>query len=90
MCCIVYCDVSRLDNSGPNLLTAKSRVAPKEMSIPRLEFIAAHTLAKLQSNASRALASFPITAHHNWVDSVTGYYVGWQIVESGPLPYVTE
>ena len=54
-----------------NLLAAKSRVAPKEMSIPRLELVAAHTLAKLENNVSRALASFPITAYHNWVDSIT-------------------
>lgn len=54
-----------------NLLAAKLRVAPKEMSIPRLELIAAHTLAKLQNSVNKALASFQITAYHNWVDSVT-------------------
>ena len=54
-----------------NLLAAKSRVAPKEMSIPRLELVAPHTLAKLEDNVSRALASFPITAYYNWVDSIT-------------------
>ena len=41
------------------------------MSIPRLELVAAHTLAKLQNNVSRALVSVPISAYHNWVDSVT-------------------
>ena len=65
---VTYQDSTPVDQ---NLLAAKSRVAPKEMSIPRLELVAAHTLAKLQNNASRALASFPITAYHNWVDSIT-------------------
>ena len=65
---VTYQDSTPLDQ---NLLAAKSRVAPKETSIPRVELVAAHTLAKLQSNVSKALVSFPITAYHNWVDSIT-------------------
>ena len=65
---VTYQDSTPVDQ---NLLAAKSRVAPKETSIPRLELVAAHTLAKLQSNVSKALVSFPITAYHNWVDSIT-------------------
>ena len=63
--------VVRYQDSTPvdqNLLVAKSRVAPKEMSIPRLDLVAAHTLAELQNNVSKALASLPITAYHNWAD----------------------
>ena len=30
-----------------NLLVAKSKIAPRKLSIPRLELIAAHTLSKL-------------------------------------------
>ena len=65
---VSYQDSTPVDQ---NLLAAKSRVAPKEMSIPRLELVAAHTLAKLENNVGRALASFSITAYHNWVDSIT-------------------
>ncbi len=57
-----------------SLLVAKSRVAPKDTSIPRLELIAAMTLAKLQSNVLRALKLQPIRSVHNWVDSVTVLY----------------
>ena len=64
---VTYQDSTPVDQ---NLLAPKSRVAPKETSIPRLELVAAHTLAKLQSNVSKALVSFPITAYHNWMDSV--------------------
>ena len=35
-----------------NLLAAKSRVEPKEMSTPRLELVAAHTLVKFKNNVS--------------------------------------
>ena len=72
VCAALY--VVTFQDSTPvdqNLLVAKSRVAPKEMSIPRLELVAAHTLAKLQSNAIKALVSFPISSYHNWVDSIT-------------------
>ena len=65
---VTYQDSTPVDQ---NLLVAKSRVTPKEMSIPRLELVAAHSLAKLQNNVSKALMSIPITAYHNWVDSVT-------------------
>ena len=57
-----------------SLLVAKSRVAPKDTSIPRLELIAAMTLAKLQSNVLRALKLQRIRSVHNWVDSVTVLY----------------
>ena len=72
VCAALY--VATYQDSTPvdqNLLAAKSRVAPKETSIPRLELVAAHTLAKLQNNVSKALVSFPNTVYHNWVDSIT-------------------
>ena len=68
---VTYEDSRAVDQ---NLLVAKARVAPKGMSIPRLELVAAHTLAKLQNGVSKALASFPITGYHNWVDSMTVLY----------------
>ena len=68
---VSYCEESPIDR---NLLVAKSRVAPKNLSIPRLELVAAHTLAKLQNNVENALKSFPIASSHNWVDSVTVLY----------------
>ena len=83
---VSYQDSTPVDQ---NLLPAKSRVALREMSIPRLELVAAHALAKLENNVSRALASFPITAYHNWVDSIQ-YSAGWRIVESGQLSYAIE
>ena len=65
--CVALYIVSYQDSTAvdQNLLPAKSRVALREMSIPRLELVAAHALAKLENNVSQALASFPITAYHN-------------------------
>ncbi|XP_070550021.1 uncharacterized protein [Ptychodera flava] len=75
VCAAIY--IVAYENStlvSQNLLTAKARIAPKHMSIPRLELIAAHTLAKLQNNVNRALSNFRITACHSWVDSTTILY----------------
>ncbi len=77
---VTYQDLTPVDH---NLFVAKSRVAPKEMSIPRLELVAAHTLAKLQNNVSKALAAPPITAYHKWI--VWQFCVGWQTVGNGQL-----
>ena len=68
---VSYCEESPIDR---NLLVAKSRVAPKNLSIPRLQLVAAHTLPKLQNNVENALKSFPIASSHNWVDSITVLY----------------
>ena len=46
---VSYQDSTPVDQ---NLLAAKSRVAPKEMSIPRLELVAAHTLVTFKNNVS--------------------------------------
>ena len=38
-----------------SLLDAKSRIAPKHLSIPRLELIAAHTLSKLMNHVKEVM-----------------------------------
>ena len=57
-----------------NLLVAKSRVAPKSLTIPRLELVAAHTLAKLMSNVMTALENIRITDTCYWSDSTTALH----------------
>ena len=43
-----------------NPLDAKSRIAPRELSIPRLELIAAHTLSKLMNHVKEVLQGRPV------------------------------
>ena len=54
-----------------NLLVAKFRLAPKALSIPRLELVAAHTLLKLMSHVKKALPDINITSINLWSDSMT-------------------
>ena len=57
-----------------NLLVGKSRIAPRNTSIPRKELVAAHTLSQLMNHAKQTLENQPIDEYHCWVDSTTILY----------------
>ena len=57
-----------------SLLVAKSRIAPKHLSIPRLELIAAHTLSKLMNHVKEVMEGQLVEEYHCWVDSTTVLY----------------
>ena len=59
--------------TGQKLLTAKSRIAPKGQTIPRLELVACHVLAKLMYNVSTAL-DVPIQDFYYYTDSATALH----------------
>ena len=54
-----------------NLLVAKPRIAPKNLTIPRLEFIAAHTLGKLVTHVRLSLTENTLKKINLWTDSMT-------------------
>ena len=54
-----------------NLLVAKTRVAPTDQTIPRLELVAAVTLAKLHCNVVATLKDVDILENRMWSDSST-------------------
>ena len=56
------------------LLVGKSRIASRDLSIPRLELVAAHTLSRLMSHVKEVLQDQPIEGYHCWVDSTTVLY----------------
>ena len=75
VCAAIYVvEGNQSEIHSQNLLVAKSRVAPKDLTIPRLELVAAHTLAKLMSNVMIALSNARITARHYWSDSTTALH----------------
>lgn len=57
-----------------SLLVAKSRIAPKHLSIPRLELIAAHTLSKLMNHVKEVMEGQLVEEYHCWVDSTAVLY----------------
>ena len=75
VCTAVYVVAKYLDGSvSQNLLVSKSRIAPKNTSIPRLELTAALTLAKLLNHTTKALDPNMFAETHAWVDSTTVLY----------------
>ena len=54
-----------------HLLVAKSRIAPKDTTIPRLELIGAHMLSRILDHVMKTLSGYSIRECHGWVDSTT-------------------
>ena len=50
------------------LLAAKSRLAKKGLTIPRLELVSAHMAANLVENVKKALQVQPVRSVHGWLD----------------------
>ena len=72
LCAVIYVVATYSDRRiSQNLLTSKARVAPRNLSIPRMELVAAQTLAKLSSNVIKALSSWSFTETILWTDSTT-------------------
>ena len=57
-----------------NLLVGKSRIAPRNTSIPRKELVAAHMLSQQMNHAKQTLENQPIDEYHCRVDSITVLY----------------
>ena len=76
VCAAVYVLATYNDGkTSQNLLVSKSRVAPKNVSIQRLELVPAHTLAKLLSHVNRSLSLLYILKENQlWSDSLTVLY----------------
>ena len=66
---LVYVVVWQESNNSQGLITAKSRLAKKGLTIPRLELVAGHMAANLIDNAKKALQGYPIRYVYAWLDS---------------------
>ncbi len=62
--------------SGVNqaLITSKSRLSKKDLSIPRLEFVSGHMSANLLHNIRVALQSMPVRDVYCWLDSTVALH----------------
>ena len=69
-CAAIYLVITQTSGTYAKLLTAKSRVAKPNMSVPRLELIGAQMLTKLIQNVKSALSE-EIHETRGWLDSQT-------------------
>ena len=75
VCAAIYIVCLR-KNGGvrQNLLVAKSRITPKNLTIPRLELIAVHALAKLVAHVKLSLTENTFKEINLWTDSMATLY----------------
>ena len=75
ICAVIYVTTTTKDGKRvQNLLVTKSRIAPKNQTIPRLELVASLILAKLMAHLTNALHRFTINRIVYWVDSMIVLY----------------
>ena len=70
----VYAVITQASGVSKGLIAAKSRLAKKNHTIPRLELVAAHMAANLVDNVRTALEGYPITSVHGWSDSTVALH----------------
>ena len=56
------------------LVASKSRLAKKNLTIPRLELVSAHMASNLVDNVRQALEGFPIKQVFGWLDSTVALH----------------
>ena len=71
----VYAVITQASRVSKGLIAAKSRLAKKNLTIPRLELVAAHMTANLVDNVQTALEGYPISQYMGGA-IVQSYFIG--------------
>ena len=66
---LVYLVIYQDEWINQGLLTAKSRLSKRDLTMPRLELVASHMKSNLIDNVAKALSRYPITGKFGWSDS---------------------
>lgn len=70
----VYAVVHQTQGVTQGLVTAKARLAKKELSIPRLELVSGQMAASLLDNVKKVLKRFPVQDCYGWLDSTVALH----------------
>ena len=73
VCAAVYAVVHQADEVTQGLVCAKSRIAKRNQTIPRLELIAGHMAVNLVSNVETVLSNYHVETFC-WLDSTVALY----------------
>ena len=73
VCAVVYAVVKQEDGVTQGLVCSKSRIAKRNLTIPRLELISGHMTVNLATNVQQALTSHQATVHC-WLDSTVALF----------------
>ena len=69
MSAAVYAVTHQATGLSQGLVTAKSRLAKKGLTIPRLELVSGHMAANLVDNIKEVLQGFIVEGVHCWLNS---------------------
>ena len=71
---VVYAVTKQESGNTQGIVCSKSRIAKKNLSIPRLKLVAGHMASNLVTNVERAIGSEKIMSVHCWLDSTVALY----------------
>jgi len=70
----VYAVIEQENGTTQGLVCSKSRIAKRNLTIPRLELVAGHMAANLVTNVETAIGNEKVTSVHCWLDSTVALY----------------
>jgi hypothetical protein len=70
----VYAVIQQPSRVSSGLVAAKSRLAKKVLTIPRLELVSGHMATNLVSNVKESLEGFPVNRVVGWLDSTVALH----------------
>ena len=70
----VYSVVRQKSGVTQSLVTAKARLAKKDLTVPRSELVSAHMATNLVMNVKNALTELPEPAVYGWLDSTVALH----------------
>ena len=70
----VYAVVRQPSGTTQQLVTAKSRLAKRSLTVPRLELVGVHMATNLAVNVRNALPNVPVPSTHAWIDSMVALH----------------
>lgn len=71
---VVYAVLERESVTTQEIVCSKSRLAKKNLTIPRLELVAGHMAVNLVINVERAIGSERVNNIHCWFDSMVALF----------------
>ena len=71
---VVYSVVHQKSGGTQSLVTAKARLAKKDLTVPRSELVSAHMATNLVMNVKNALTELPEPAVYGWLDSTVALH----------------
>ena len=76
---VVYAVVEQEQGTTQGLVCSRSRLAKKNLTIPRQELVGGHMAVNLVSNVETAIGTEKVSSVHCWLDSTVAlYWIGGQ------------